>query len=152
MAETEYEAKLKAREQQARDDDQVNLTDPDSRIMPIAGGGFEQCYNAQAAVDTDTMLIVATHLTQAANDQRQLVPVLSALNTLPEELGEVTRLLADSGYCSAANVTACERARAVPGMPCESRPSNQCSGVSNRSWAGDSSCCEGARRYAANGR
>ena len=28
--------------------------------MPVAGGGFEQCYNAQAAVDTDTMLVVAT--------------------------------------------------------------------------------------------
>src|ERR1700719_537667 len=27
--------------------DQVNLTDEDSRIMPVAGGGFEQCYNAQ---------------------------------------------------------------------------------------------------------
>ncbi len=30
--------------------DQINLTDEDSRIMPVAGGGFEQCYNAQAAV------------------------------------------------------------------------------------------------------
>ena len=33
--------------------DQVNLTDPESRVMPVAGGGFEQCYNTQAAVDTD---------------------------------------------------------------------------------------------------
>ena len=33
--------------------DQVNLTDPESRVMPVAGGGFEQCYNAQAAVETD---------------------------------------------------------------------------------------------------
>src|SRR4030081_543922 len=30
--------------------DQINLTDEESRIMPVAGGGFEQCYNAQAAV------------------------------------------------------------------------------------------------------
>ena len=30
--------------------DQINLTDEDSRIMPMAGDGFEQCYNAQAAV------------------------------------------------------------------------------------------------------
>jgi hypothetical protein len=30
--------------------DQINLTDEDSRIMPEAGGGFEQCYNAQAVV------------------------------------------------------------------------------------------------------
>lgn len=137
VAEAEYEAKLKAREQKARDtgkkprgrkpvppttgvgdDDQVNLTDPDSRIMPVAGGGFEQCYNAQAAVDTDTMLIVATHITQAANDQRQLTPVLSTLNALPEDLGEVTRLLADSGYCSAANVTACVNVGIEPLLAC----------------------------------
>ena len=90
-----------------RADDQVNLTDPDSRIMPVAGGGFEQCYNAQAAVDTATMLVVATGLTQAANDKQQLIPVLTTLNALPEDLGEVTRVLADAGYYSAANVTAC---------------------------------------------
>src|ERR1700756_4077312 len=33
--------------------DQINLTDEDSRIMPVAGGGFEQCYNAQAVVAAD---------------------------------------------------------------------------------------------------
>ena len=41
-----------------RDRDQVNLTDEQSRIMATSGGGFEQCYNAQAAVDTQTMLVV----------------------------------------------------------------------------------------------
>lgn len=40
--------------------DQVNLTDEESRIMPVAGGGFEQTYNAQAAVDTESKLIVTT--------------------------------------------------------------------------------------------
>lgn len=40
-----------------RDSDQVNLTDQDSRIMPRAGGGFDQSYNAQASVDTATMLV-----------------------------------------------------------------------------------------------
>ena len=49
----------------AKDGDQINLTDEKSRIMPVAGGGFEQCYNAQAEVDADTMLVVATTLTQA---------------------------------------------------------------------------------------
>lgn len=39
-----------------RDSDQVNLTDEHSRIMPVSGGGFEQSYNAQAAVDTETIL------------------------------------------------------------------------------------------------
>jgi hypothetical protein len=37
--------------------DQVNLTDIESRIMPTSGGGFEQAYNAQAAVDIESMLI-----------------------------------------------------------------------------------------------
>jgi hypothetical protein len=39
--------------------DQVNLTDEESRIMAVAGGGFEQCYNAQAAVAADSLLVVA---------------------------------------------------------------------------------------------
>jgi hypothetical protein len=63
----EYEAKIAAREAKARGkkpggkspappaagpgpSDQINLTDEGSRIMPVAGGGFEQCYNAQAVV------------------------------------------------------------------------------------------------------
>jgi hypothetical protein len=49
--------------------DQVNLTDPDSRIMKATGKGFEQAYNAQAAVDTATMLVVGQHLTQAPSAQ-----------------------------------------------------------------------------------
>ena len=36
--------------------DQVNLTDEESRIMPVAGGGFEQCYNAQAVVAAGSLL------------------------------------------------------------------------------------------------
>ncbi len=53
------------------------------------------------------MLVVATGLTQAANDKQQIAPMITALNALPEELGEVVRMLADAGYFSAANVTAC---------------------------------------------
>ena len=44
----------------ARDKDQINLTDAASRIMKVAGGGFDQCYNGQIAVDMDSMLIVMT--------------------------------------------------------------------------------------------
>ncbi len=129
----EYEAKVKAREEKEkrtgkkprgkppapptagpRAKDQVNLTDPDSRIMPESGGGFEQSYNAQAAVDTDTMLVVATGLTQAANDKQQLEPMLEVLGALPEDLGAVTQVLADAGYFSEANVTACLEASIEP--------------------------------------
>ena len=63
----------------AQASDQINLTDEESRIMPVSGGGFEQCYNAQAAVDAATMLVTMTAVTQATNDKQQLVPALEAL-------------------------------------------------------------------------
>lgn len=88
--------------------DQVNLTDEESRIMPTSGGGFEQSYNAQATVDTETMLVVTAHVTQATNDKREIAPVLDKLEALPQALGEVSTLLADTGYFSAANVNACQ--------------------------------------------
>ena len=75
--------------------------------MPVPGGGFEQAYNAQAAVDTDSLLVVATALTQATNDKQQVVPMLEQLQALPEDLGRVKRLLADTGYASEDNVNAC---------------------------------------------
>ena len=50
--------------------DQINLTDEDSRIMPVAGGGFDQCYNAQAAVAVGSLLVVATDVVQAPNDKQ----------------------------------------------------------------------------------
>ena len=129
----DYEAKVKAREEQSerigkkprgtppapptpgpRAEDQINLTDPDSRIMPTAGGGFEQSYNAQAAVDTDTMLVVATGMTQAPNDKQQIAPMVDTLENLPEALGEVSEILADAGYFSEANVATCLEADIDP--------------------------------------
>ena len=87
--------------------DQINLTDEESRIMPVAGGGFEQCYNAQAAVAADSLLVVAQDVVQAVNDKQQIEPMLNQIDKLPDELGEVDTLLADTGYFSAANVAAC---------------------------------------------
>src|SRR5271169_4128724 len=81
--------------------DQINLTDEDSRIMPVAGGGFEQCYNAQAAVAAGSLLVVAADVTQAPNDKEQIEPMLEALGGLPGELGKPETLLADAGYHSA---------------------------------------------------
>jgi transposase len=94
--------------------DQVNLTDEASRIMPVAGGGFEQCYNAQAAVAAGSLLVVATDVVQAPNDKQQVEPMLEKIEGLPDELGEVENLLADSGYFSAANVDACKEAGVEP--------------------------------------
>jgi transposase len=129
----EYEAKMAAREARAKargrkpggkppappaagpgPSDQINLTDEDSRIMPVAGGGFEQCYNAQAAVAADSLLVVATDVVQAANDKQQLEPMLGLLAVLPADLGRPQTLLADNGYFSAANVAACAASAIAP--------------------------------------
>ena len=97
-----------------RDKDQVNLTDEESRIMPVSGGGFDQSYNAQASVDIESMLIVGQHLSQNPNDKLEITPALAALSTLPETLGTVDSLLADAGYFSEANVGHCEKATILP--------------------------------------
>ena len=94
--------------------DQVNLTDAESRIMPVPGGGFEQCYNAQAVVAAGCLLVVATDVVQATNDKQQIEPMLGQLAVLPPELGQVETLLADTGYCSEANVQACAAAGIDP--------------------------------------
>lgn len=87
--------------------DQVNLTDEESRIMPVSGGGFEQAYNAQAGVDMASKLVVSSHITQQSNDKQELKPTLETLVSLPKELGKVNGLVSDNGYFSEANVTAC---------------------------------------------
>jgi hypothetical protein len=56
--------------------DQVNLTGEDSHVMPVAGGGFEQAYNAQAVVAEGSLLVVASDVTQAVNDKQQIEPML----------------------------------------------------------------------------
>jgi len=65
-------------------------------------------------VDTDTMLVVATGLTQAANDKQQIAPMVETLCALPEALGEVRELLTDAGYFSEANVATCVEAGIDP--------------------------------------
>ena len=94
--------------------DQINLTDEESRIMPVAGGGFDQCYNAQAAVAAGSLLVVAAKVVQAPTDKQQLEPMLAELNALPDAIGTPDTLLADNGYFSDANVVACETAGIEP--------------------------------------
>ena len=97
-----------------KDSDQVNLTDEESRIMPVSGGGFEQAYNAQASVDMDTMLVVGAHVSQAPNDKLEIEPAVEALKGLPEELGQVDTLVADTGYFSEKNVKHCHEKEITP--------------------------------------
>src|ERR1035437_7590214 len=104
----------KAPESGPKDSDQINLTDEESRIMPVADGGFEQAYNAQAAVDADTMLVVATGVTQAPNDKEQIAPMLETLQAQAKVLGVVERLIADTGFSSEKNIKVCEAAHIEP--------------------------------------
>ena len=105
-------------EPEPRGSDQINFTDPESRIMPESGGSFEQSYNAQAGVDHGSRLIVENHVTQQPNDKHEVAPALAALNALPDELGSVEHLLGDNGFFSEANTVACEQEDIIPMLAC----------------------------------
>jgi Transposase and inactivated derivatives len=98
-----------------RHNDQMNLTDEESRVMPSSGGkNFQQAYNVQAGVDTETMLVVTAHVTPHANDKLEVEPTLKALEQLPDTLGKVEALLGDTGYRSERNTKLCEETRITP--------------------------------------
>jgi transposase len=122
----EYEAKLKEREEKAKkrnqkphgkapkapeagpnDKDQYNFTDPDSRIMKNSTNkGYDQHYNAQAAVTQDSRFIVATALSNHPNDKQEAEPTLDALSA---EVGHAEGVAMDNGYYSASNIAAAEQ-------------------------------------------
>jgi transposase len=80
---------------------QENFTDPDSRIMKRAGGGFDPSYNAQTAVDDTAHIIVAAELGNNAADVGQLLPMLQAVQ---DNVGALPQQgLADAGYRSEEN-------------------------------------------------
>jgi transposase len=128
---TEYDAKLKEREEKARkrhqkprgktskppeagpsDKDQYNFTDPDSRIMKNStNNGYDQHYNAQVAVTQDSLLIVATSLSNHPNDKREAEPTLDALSP---KLGQPAGAALDNGFFSEHNVNALEQRNIEP--------------------------------------
>jgi transposase len=85
---------------------QENFTDPDSRIMATASGGFEQCYNAQAAVDEGSELIVGAELTNSAAEHAMLLPMLDQVEC--NTGSTVQMLLADTGYACESSFKALE--------------------------------------------
>jgi len=87
-----------------KDSDQVNFTDAESRIMLTSSNGWQQAYNIQNSVDMDSYIILGGHITQATNDKQQLKPALDEVEGLPDELGTIKRIAADSGYFSQDNV------------------------------------------------
>ena len=93
--------------QQPKPGDQYNFTDPESRIMKAGTGQhFEQAYNAQAAVEVESRIIVGERVSAAPNDKEQLVPTLAAVAAPVES---VALVLADSGFYSEAAIRAVEQ-------------------------------------------
>jgi IS5 family transposase len=95
--------KPKALEGVPEDKAQVNFTDPESRIMKTSGG-FEQAYNAQAAVDDESQVIVAQSVTNKQNDGGELVAMVDQVEANVGQRPE--QLSADAGYCSEENLAA----------------------------------------------
>jgi transposase len=104
-----------------RDQDQYNFTDPESRIMK-SSAGFEQAYNAQVAVDQETLLIVAHALSNHPNDKAEAEPTLKAL---PAELGTPPAAALDNGYFSPDNITACQQRGIEPYIATGREPHHQ---------------------------
>jgi transposase len=86
---------------------QTNFTDPESRIMHTPDG-FQQCYNAQIAVDAESQVIVACEVSQAPPDVQRLRPMLQQIIELNRRAP--TELSADAGYASEGNFAALEEA------------------------------------------
>jgi transposase len=121
----EYEAKMRAREEEAKrtgrkprgrapqppvpgahDKDQYNFTDPESRIMKNStDGGFNQHYNVQVAVDQDSFLILSQTLSNHPNDYGEAIPTLDAI---PTKLDKPEAAALDNGYLSESNITEME--------------------------------------------
>lgn len=84
---------------------QYNFTDPESRIMKT-NNGFNQCYNAQAAVNVD-MIIMGNYANSNCNDKKEFLP---AIESIPDELKtEITAAVADTGYFSKQNIKDCPK-------------------------------------------
>ena len=122
----EYEAKLERRKERERttgrrpggrpptpptagprDGDQYHFTDPQSRIMKSpTHAGFEQDYNAQVAVDQQSLLMVGYALSNHPNDSQEAEPTLAAI---PPQIGTASAAALDAGYFGPATLAACAK-------------------------------------------
>jgi transposase len=111
--ESEHQRKLAGRKptppaRDALERRQINVTDPDTRLMKRAGGRSVQGYNAQI-VTTDQQIIVAAELCQAANDSSQLEPMIQQAGAALAAAGveqPIGTVLADGGYWNSPQITA----------------------------------------------
>ena len=101
---------------------QSNFTDPESSIMKTSNEGFQQCYNAQVAVDGEHQLVVATGLTANASDQGELPVLLDTVNETFD--AQPATVLADAGYCNERDLTDLEQ-RGIDGYVAAGREGKQ---------------------------
>ncbi len=97
-------------------DSQISLTDPDARSMATSarGSGFVG-YNAQAATDTETHLIVTHDVINDGHDREQLSPMAKEAKAV---LGrDEIRVLADKGYFSGREILACHEEGITTTLP-----------------------------------
>ena len=83
---------------------QYNFTDPESGIMKANNKGWDQCGNAQAAVDSKKQIIVACDVTSQSNDKQQFEPMLEQAEQNVGKDKKIKAASADSGYYSESNV------------------------------------------------
>jgi transposase len=91
--------------------DQINFTDPESRIMKASNKGWDQCGNAQA-VTNEHQIILAADVTDQANDVRQMVPMVDQTRANLDAAGvkaAIKAALGDAGYYSETNATELEQ-------------------------------------------
>jgi len=87
------------------DKKQYNFTDPETSIMKASNKGFDQCGNAQAAVDRENQVIVAADVTNEPNDKKQLKPMVNEAKDNVGRGRRIDKCSADNGYFSEDNVT-----------------------------------------------
>jgi transposase len=96
--------KHKAISEVPADNKQYNFTDPESGIMKSNNKGWDQCGNAQAAVDSEDQIILACDVTDQSNDKQQFEPMVEQAQENVGEDKKVKAASADSGYYSESNV------------------------------------------------
>ena len=107
--------------------DQINFTDPESRIMKVSNKGWDQCGNAQAVANED-QIILAADVTDQANDKRQAVPMVDQTLENLEAAGveqSIGAAVIDSGYYSEANTSALEQRSVDPHIATERLKHNE---------------------------
>jgi transposase len=91
---------------------QKSFVDPESRLMKVANGGFDVCYNAQIIVDPKSHIVGTVEITNNCNDLGQLSPVTE---TLKEDLGvDVMDVTADKGFADKVDMLRCLMNGTIP--------------------------------------